>query len=243
MKLNVHFSSATIDELEIRGKNVCVIDVFRSSTTIATALSNGAREIIPVGSIENAVKVSGSLMGDFVLRGGERNGKIIDGFNLGNSPIEYSAEAVKGKAIIYCTTNGTIAITKARYAKELIVGGFVNISKVVSHIISSKEDWEILCAGKENLFSFEDVICTGMLINLIQEKSKPEIKLSDSAYASLQLYKSNAKSISTLGNKTEHGLYLKSLNFIEDLKFCTKVDSIPVLPMLIDNVIKLSNKN
>ena len=86
MKIDVYFSPAQVDEMQLRDKNVIVIDVLRASTTIVTALNNGAREIIPVGSIESAVKVSGNLFGDVVLRGGERNGKIITGFNLGNSP-------------------------------------------------------------------------------------------------------------------------------------------------------------
>ena len=240
MKVKVHFSHSTVDEFSMREVNVCVIDVFRSSTTIATALKNGAREIIPIGTIANAVKVSGSLMGEFVVRGGERNGKKIDGFNLGNSPLEYTEEAVKGKAIIYCTTNGTVAITKSRYAKKLIIGGFVNISAVVSFINSTKEDWDLVCAGRDNHFSFEDTVCAGMIIKLLQDENKTPIELNDSAIASLQLYKANSKKISSFGIETDHGKYLVNLNFEEDLKICTTVDLVPVLPLYSDNVIKLA---
>jgi 2-phosphosulfolactate phosphatase len=97
-----------------------VLDVLRASSTITVALNNGAREIIPVASIESAVKISGSLFGEVTLRGGERNGKTIEGFNLGNSPLEYSEAAVKGKSIIYCTTNGSVAMARSRYARALI---------------------------------------------------------------------------------------------------------------------------
>ena len=105
MKIDLSFSAGQFDELQLR-----------ASSTITIALNNGAREVIPVANIESAVKISGSLFGEVTLRGGERNGKIIEGFNLGNSPLEYSETAVKGKSIIYCTTNGSVAMAKSRYA-------------------------------------------------------------------------------------------------------------------------------
>ena len=143
MKIDIRFDSFELDELELRGKNAVVIDVLRSSTTIAVALSNGAREIIPVESIENAVKISGSLFGDVTLRAGERNGKMIQGFNLGNSPLEYNESTVKGKSIIFCTTNGSVAMHKGRFAQNLAVGAFVNASKVTEFI---KEAWVFILA-------------------------------------------------------------------------------------------------
>ena len=95
MRIDVHFTPYQTDELVLREKTVVVIDVLRASTTIVTALINGAKEIIPVATVESAVKISGNLFGDVILLGGERNGKMIEGFNLGNSPTEYSAEKVK----------------------------------------------------------------------------------------------------------------------------------------------------
>ena len=128
MKIEVFFSPSQIDDLFLREKNVVVIDVLRASTTAITAIHNGAREVIPVNTIESAVKVSGNLFGDVVLRGGERNGKMIEGFNLGNSPFEYSPEAVKGKSIIFSTSNGSSAMWKARYAKNLLIGFLFSIT-------------------------------------------------------------------------------------------------------------------
>src|SRR3989304_10053841 len=147
MKIDLCFAPFELDELDLRDKNVIVIDVLRSSTTIAVALSNGAREIVPVERIENAVKISGSLFGDVTLRGGERNGKTIQGFNLGNSPLEYSEATVKGKSIIFCTTNGSVAMVKSRYARAMAVAGFVNMSAVVEFVRSLQSAMMILCAG------------------------------------------------------------------------------------------------
>ena len=135
MRLDVSFNAAQLDELQLRDKNVVVIDVLRASTTVAVALANGAREIIPVSTIESAVKISGSLFGEVTLRGGERNGKMIEGFNLGNSPAEYTEGTVRGKSIIFCTTNGSVAMFKSRFARRLLVGSFVNLSAVVEAML------------------------------------------------------------------------------------------------------------
>ena len=153
MRIDLFFIPHQTDELALREKTVIVIDVLRASTTIITALSNGAREIIPVTTVESAVKISGNLFGDVILLGGERNGKMIDGFNLGNSPSEYTAERVRGKAVIFSTTNGSQAIVKARYAKELIVCGFVNMGTVVEAISCSPRDFTIVCAWNDCVLS------------------------------------------------------------------------------------------
>lgn len=239
MKIDVYFSPAQVDEMQLRDKNVVVVDVLRASTTIATALSNGAREIIPVSSIESAVKVSGNLFGDVVLRGGERNGKIITGFNLGNSPSEYTEEAVKGKSIIFCTTNGSSAMVKAKYAKRMAVAGFVNISLAVNYIREAGEDFSIVCAGKQQLFCVEDAVCAGMLVKTFVEGSAIVIELNDAAVAAQELYKTFGKNLLKMAKNCDHGKYLIEIGFESDLKTCVSVDSIPVLPLLIGNMIKL----
>ncbi len=162
MKIDLSFSAEQFDELQLRDKNVVVLDVLRASSTITVALNNGAREIIPVASIESAVKISGSLFGEVTLRGGERNGKTIEGFNLGNSPLEYSETAVKGKSIIYCTTNGSVAMAKSRYARILVIGSFINLTKIVDFIREENKDFLFICAGRLNSignFSLEDAVC------------------------------------------------------------------------------------
>jgi 2-phosphosulfolactate phosphatase len=120
IQITVHFTPTDLDEMQLKDKNIVIIDVLRASTTIAAALQNGAKEIIPVNSVENAVKISGSLFGDVTLRAGERNSKMIEGFNLGNSPSEFTEDVVKGKSIILMTTNGSVAIRseERRVGKE-----------------------------------------------------------------------------------------------------------------------------
>ena len=123
MRVDVFFTPHHLDEMGLREKRVVLIDVLRASTTIATALYNGAKEVIPVATVEAAMKIVGNLSGEVTLLGGERNGKMIDGFHLGNSPAEYTEQRVRGKSIVFTSTNGSQAFVKARYAKELVVCG------------------------------------------------------------------------------------------------------------------------
>lgn len=239
MNIEVFFSPSQVDELSLRDKNVIVIDVLRASTTIATALLNGAREIIPVSTVESAVKISGNLFGDVVLRGGERNGKIIEGFNLGNSPSEYTADAVKGKSIIFCTTNGSSAIVKARHARNLIVAGFINMSTVLEFMKEIGEDFYILCAGKNSLFCIEDAVCAGMIITELLGDEAVNVGLNDPAVAAATLYKSMGKNLLRTVRTTDHGKFLTEIGFRNDIKLCTDIDSVPVLPVLVGNSIKL----
>jgi 2-phosphosulfolactate phosphatase len=245
MKIDLSFSAGQFDDLQLRDKNVVVLDVLRASSTITVALNNGAREVIPVASIESAVKISGSLFGEVTLRGGERNGKTIEGFNLGNSPLEYSEAAVKGKSIIYCTTNGSVAMAKSRYARALIIGSFLNLTTVVDFIKEENKDFLFLCAGRINtlgFFSLEDAVCAGMMIQKLMKIESLELNLSDSAKAAHALYKSFGRSILKMLKTSEHGKFLIEIGFTDDLKICAAVDSVPVLPVQIENKIKLKKE-
>ena len=245
MKIDLSFSAGQFDDLQLRDKNIVVLDVLRASSTITVALNNGAREVIPVASIESAVKISGSLFGEVTLRGGERNGKMIEGFNLGNSPLEYSESAVKGKSIIYCTTNGSVALAKSRYARALIVGSFLNLTTVVEFVKDENKDFLFICAGRINTigyFSLEDAVCAGMMIQKLMKVESLELNLSDSAKAAHALYKTFGRSILKMLKTSEHGKFLAEIGYADDLKICAAVDSVPVLPVQIENKIKLKKE-
>lgn len=243
MKIDLNFSQSHVDELQLRDKHVVVIDVLRSSTTVIAALQNGAREVIPVASIESAVKVSGSLFGDVTLRGGERNGKMIQGFNLGNSPLEYTELMVRGKSIIFCTTNGSVAMAKCRYARSMAVGAFVNMSALIEYIRGLNMDVLLLCAGRPpatGAFSLEDSVCTGMIVHsLLNHQAGGDVVLTDASQAALSLYKSFGRSVKKMLKNTDHGKYLIEIGFSKDIDFCAEVDAIPIVPVLSGTVIKL----
>lgn len=237
MRVEVFFTPHQVDEMYLREKTVVVIDVLRASTTIATALRNGAKEIIPVATVESAMKIVGNLVGDVTLLGGERNGKMIEGFNLGNSPLEYIEERIRGKSIVFSTTNGSLAMVKARYAKDMLVCGFVNMSAV--HEFVGGRDAVILCSGHAGNFSMEDAVCAGMLLQRIADQTAKSLDTSDAAAASMSLFKNHNKSLYKMLRSSHHGRHLEEIGFGEDLKVCAEVDSVPVLPLLVGNVVKL----
>lgn len=238
MKLDVLFSPVQADELFFTGKTTVVIDVLRASSTIITALSNGAKEIVPVGTVEFAVKVSGGIFGGQTLLGGERNTKKIEGFALGNSPSEYTKEIVSGKAIVFYSTNGSRAIVKAKYSANLFICSFNNLKTLAKHLRKLNEDVIVLCAGNNNFFSLEDSVCAGMLISeLIAGAKKAE--LTDASTSALTLFKSFGKNIFKMLSETDHGQLLITNGFEEDLKACAELDSTDVIPFYSGNVLKV----
>lgn len=239
MKLNVLLAPNSADELYFTGKTTVVIDVLRASAVIIEAIQNGAREVIPVNSVEFAMKASGSSFGGHTLLGGERNTKIIDGFNLGNSPLEYTKDVVSGKSIVLFTTNGSRAMVRAKFSENLFVCAFSNIASVAEKVASIGHDVEILCSGKQNIFCIEDTICAGKLIAEI-EKLNPEAALTDSARASLVLSKSYGKSLVKILSECEHGLTLTENGFKSDIEFCAKMNTTSVVPVFHNGAIKLN---
>ena len=244
MRIDLHFTPDQADELMLRDRTVVVIDVLRASTSIVTALSNGAKEIIPVATVEAAVKISANLFGDVTLLGGERNGKVIEGFSLGNSPFEYTEERVRGKSIVFSSTNGAKALAKARYAKEMAVCGFVNMAVVVDFLLANPRDVVILCAGNNGMFSIEDSVCAGMLVDRLTggKGESAEFTLLDGARAARALYKGFSRSILKMLKTSDHGTFLQGIGFGDDLPVCAGIDTIPKLPLLDGTVIRLKRE-
>ena len=240
MKLNVFLSPIITDELFFTGKTTVVIDVLRATSTITTAINNAAKEIVPVATIEFAVKVSGGMFGGQTLLGGERNTKKIEGFALGNSPLEYSKDIVKGKSIVFYTTNGTKAIAKAKYSDNLFLCSFLNISEVAKHLIKLDNDIEIVCSGRNNYFSIEDSVCAGMLVTKIRNHFDG-LELNDSAKASVILYEKYSKDIRGMLRTTDHAKILIENGFESDLDYCSKIDLLSVIPYYTNGVLKKFN--
>ena len=237
MKIETIFSPTNVDEMAMRGKNVVIIDILRASTTICLALHSGAREVIPTADIETATKIYSNLSADSRLLGGERQGKMIEGFNLGNSPREYTPEKVRGKTIVFTTTNGAGAIYKCRYASLGLIGSFVNMSAVVRTMVDLGGNWTILCSGREGTFSLEDSACAGMIIQKIREAT--EIETDDGGKTAVILYRSFRGGPLSVLKQSEHGKYLISIGFSDDLQICASVDSVNVIPAVDGMGIKL----
>lgn len=242
MKLNVFFSPVIVDELYFTGKTTVIIDVLRATSTIITAIDNGAKEIVPVATVEFAVKVSGGMFGGQTLLGGERNTKKIEGFALGNSPFEYSKEVVENKSIVFYTTNGTKAIAKAKYSENLFACSFLNITAIVNQLISLQTDVEIICSGRNNYFSLEDSVCAGMLVSKLKNHHN-DFELNDSAKASLILYEKLGGDILQMLKTSEHGKILIENGFEADLEYCSKIDMFDIVAYYSSGVLKKLKSN
>ena len=238
MKIHVLLSPHNVDELYFTGKTTVVIDVLRATTTMVTALNNGAREVVPVNTIEFAMKVSGNAFGGQSLIGGERNTKKIEGFALGNSPLEYTQEAIEGKSVILYTTNGTKATVKAKFSENLFLLGFNNLSAVAKHVAGLGGDLEILCAGSNGMFCIEDTICAGKLIEELN-KISGETELTDSAKACVSLAGSFGEDLGQMLRECEHGKLLIENGFEEDLDYIAQLNTIDAVPFFDSGVVKL----
>lgn len=236
MRLDVFFGAHGLTSADVQGRVVVVIDVLRASTTIAVALANGARTVIPFESAEEAITRSKSFeRGDYKLAG-ERRNLIIPGFDLGNSPGEYTREAVDGKTILFTTTNGTGAMIAVQAAREVIVGAFVNFTVVgamVRAAARAKSDIAILAAGSERHFSLEDAVCAGRYVRAIR-RGLADVELNDGAVASLQLEKRYGNDFQRLFEESAHGRALAEAGFAADLVTCGTLDGHPVVPVYQD---------
>jgi 2-phosphosulfolactate phosphatase len=243
MQIQTHFTPHDVDEIALREKTAVVIDVLRASTTVITALSNGAREVIPTPTVEAAAKIAGHLAGDVTIRGGEQNGRTIDGFSIGNSPLEYVEERVRDRSIVYSTREGSPLFLKAKYAKHMLVCGFVNISAVAGFLKEHAADIEILCAGNNGRFAIEDAVCAGMLVHLLGEEADAQLALCDASIAAHSLYRTHYRNLHRMLRQSESGKFLEGLGYLDDLRYCAGVDTVPVLPVLEDNMLRLWKDN
>lgn len=238
MDVRLYATPAEFAGDDVRGCSAVVLDVLRTSSTIVNALWNGAREVIPVGTPAEAGEFASRTGRGGVLMCGEREGKMIKGFDLGNSPIEYAREKVSGRTLIFSSTNGTPALVKARMADRLYVSGFNNYSAVLNQLLLNERPIAIICSGRSGTFSIEDFVCGGKFVEGIQLKLGRNVPVNDGARAAALLYQEYRGQILDLLSTCQHGRYLASLGFENDLGFCAKIDSHPVLPTFLDGVIR-----
>lgn len=250
-KISIFLTQSLIyDDLQLKDKNVVVVDVLRATTTITVALNNGAKEVIPAESTPKAAKIKRGSANSLLC--GERNGVKIVGFDLGNSPFEYEPTIVKNKSLIFSTTNGTNAIVKSRLAKNCVLASFLNVKTIVDFILSLNQDFTIVCSGKNNNFCTEDFICAGIIIKelLSGKPADIEYELSDVENAALELAdrlvyedgKVSEEKILYMLKKTEHGKFLISIGFEKDLTKCSEFNSLSCLPIYSKEVIKLKER-
>ena len=217
---------------------VVVIDILRATSVMVYAMSQGTMEIIPMATIEEAFQMVKTFPPNTTLLGGERNSQKIKGFDLGNSPMEYIAERVKGKRLILTTTNGTKAFHFVSSGKEIMVGSFFNIAAVAERCMELERDLLLFSSGDNGKFSLEDTVCGGMLIDLILKKTESPVILTDASQSAHILYQRFEANLSEAFHLSSHGIDLNNLGLVDDLLFCTQTNITHIVPIFQGGVIR-----
>lgn len=216
------------------GRVVAVIDVLRASTSIAVALDNGARSVVPLESTETAIMWSKQFEREKVVLAGEIKMLPIDGFDIGNSPREFSPEVVSGRTVLMTSTNGTRALLSLQGARDVVVAAYVNhaaASAMLRTAVRADADVAIVCAGHEGHFSLEDAACAGRYVRSISQRSRASVVLNDAAGACELIDRRYGDNIEKIFRESTHGQALAEAGFGDDLVACAAVDSHPVVPI------------
>jgi 2-phosphosulfolactate phosphatase len=206
---------------------VVVIDIFRATSSICYGIENDAEAIIPVSQVEecSAYREKGL---DYLLAA-ERDGKVVEGFDFGNSPFSYTAEKVAGKTVVLTTTNGTHALHLSRAAKKIVIGSFLNLTALSTWLKTQDQNVLLVCAGWKNNFNLEDTLFAGAVIEQLKTNG---YVLDDAALAANDLYQLGRHDINEYLKKTSHGERLKKLGIQKDIDFCLQVDITTAIPVL-----------
>jgi 2-phosphosulfolactate phosphatase len=240
MDVEVFLTHSNVTDDDVRGRTVVVIDVLRACSTIATALQNGARAVMPVLDMAQAGKIAANLDPDVYRLGGERNAEKIEGYHLGNSPLEYSTEVVEQRDIILNTTNGTKAIARAKTARHLVTACFLNAARVVDFLQGVEGEITIVCSGRQNRLSLEDTLCAGLLLDRFWDQTPPSL-VGDAAHTAHTLYHHDRDRLDDALRSANHAQHLMANGFTEDIDYCFRTDVLPVLPYYSDNRLVLYN--
>jgi 2-phosphosulfolactate phosphatase len=239
MHVDVQLLPCAPEPASLSTRSVVVFDILRATSSIVHAFANGAKEFIPVGTVEEAFQMKKAFLPETTLLGGEKDTQRIEGFDLTNSPREYAAERVKGKRVILRTTNGSQAFRLVSAGKEIMVGSFFNIGATADRCTRLGLDVLAFPSGDEGVLSLEDTVCSGMLIDRIVQKAKGPVSMTDASQAALILFKRFEANLVEAFHLSHHGNKLIRLGLADDLPYCAQVDLFPLVPVFREGVIRM----
>jgi 2-phosphosulfolactate phosphatase len=227
--LHTSLSPSLLHLFDASNSIVVIIDVLRATSTIATALYNGARSIIPVDSVSRCMEIGRQIEG---VTAGERDGKIAEGLEYGNSPFEYPREFIEGKTLVLTTTNGTRLLHMAleKGAKEIITGSFPNLTAVCDHLIETNQNVILGCAAWKDRINMEDTLFAGAVISRVKEHFSVNC---DSSHIAETMYEKGRKDLFSFLKKTGASHYHRLMGFglEKDIRYCLSDDVANVLPL------------
>ncbi len=216
---------------EISERIVIIIDIFRATSTIISALANGVSAIKPVLSVDECL----ANKQEGYLTAGERKGIKIPEFDLGNSPLAYLNRTFEGRKVALTTTNGTVAIGKSKNASEILIGSFLNISTLCKYLSNQSNDVLLLCAGWKGRFSLEDTVFAGAVADRLMGQLELD---GDDALAAHTLFKAAKFNLSQFLGNCSHANRLKHLSLENDLQYCLRQDEYKILAKVEDGIIQ-----
>jgi 2-phosphosulfolactate phosphatase len=229
-KLEVCLSPALLHLYDTTDCNVVIIDIFRATSTITTALHNGAASVIPVASVEECIAIGNQTTNS--ITAGERDGKVATGLAYGNSPFEYPADFIKGKTLVLTTTNGTKLLHMVKGASNIIIGSFLNLAAVVDFLKNDNKPVILGCAAWKDRFNLEDTLFAGAVANALQEHFSINC---DSARAAIHLHEQSKGEYLDFLKNSSHYNRLSGYGLIKDLEYCTSTNLHPIVPILNGN--------
>lgn len=238
MRVTTFFSAADVDPAEVVGSTAIVIDVIRATSSIVEALAAGARAVYPTHSTEDAIRLANSLGRDQALLCGERKGLRIDGFDLGNSPYEFTPERVADASLVMSTTNGTRAFVAAEDADRVLAASLLNLGAVAASV--DRDDRIcFVCAGKEDRFSLDDALCAGLILEAVLDRREAgNLELDDASRAILAIARTHEADAEVL-RSTAAGQALVDVGLEADLERCAEVDRHDLVPEMRDRAIRV----
>ena len=231
-ELYTSFSPALLHLYDISNSIVVIVDVLRATSTIATVLYNGAKCIIPVDSVSRCIEISKQIKG---ITAGERDGKIAEGLEYGNSPFEYPKEFIEGKTLVLTTTNGTKLLHMAldRGAKQIITGSFPNLDAVCDYLVAQNLPVVLACAAWKDRVNIEDMLFAGAVIEKV--KNHFEINCDSSQIAETLCSKAEKDLYGFMQAKNaSHYIRLSNYGLEKDIRYCLTANTAPVLPFYED---------
>jgi len=234
MTIDVCLSPEAIHLFNLKGKIVVVTDIFRATSTMTTALANGVKSVIPVSNLEDC----NQFEGEKYIKAAERGGKIVEGFEFGNSPFDYMNEKIKGKTLIMTTTNGTKALNLSKEADAVLIGSFLNLTSTVNYLKAQNKDIIVFCAGWKGRYSLEDSLYAGAVVNCLLDSFEMD---SDSAFSTGLMFKqAEEEGLLKFASNANHFKRLSSFSNHKDIEFCMKFDVYDLVgKMEGDNIIKV----
>ena len=237
MRVDVILTADGVVPARLAGATALVIDVLRASTTIVTALANGAASVVPVETVEDA-RARKAALGPEAILAGERHSDPPEGFDLGNSPLEFTAARVQGRTIVITTSNGTKALTAARGAEAVGVAAFINAGAAAAWAAARGGDVVLVCAGELGAPSLEDQACAGVLVERLAAASAAAT-LTPAAVEAQELGRRYAKDLEGLARDAPHARALARKGRGVDVGLCLTLDTTTVVPVLVPDVDKL----